>query len=236
MVKQNQSIMVLLPLFLILAVSIEAEAAKLFVFGDSYVDTGNNLNSSTYKPPYGMTYPGTSSGRYSDGRVLTDYLGIFKTLFGGPKLTVQIDSFEQLIKENVYSKSDVESSIFLVNSGGNDYVAFAVKDRNLSGIDEFRKSLITELSVNIRRIRSLGAKKILVSLLPPPVVSLYRDCFDLLNSASINHNTMLLQVVEDLNKEIGKPVVRTLDIYSSFQSAIQTIQKNSKGNFSIDLN
>ncbi|CAL0299753.1 unnamed protein product [Lupinus luteus] len=94
MVKQNQSIMVILPLFLILAIS-----------------AGNNLNASTYKPPYGVTYPGIPSGRYSDGRVLTDYL-----------------------------------------------------------------------------------------------------------------------VVEELNKEIGKPVVRTLDVYSSFQSAIQTIQKNRKEN------
>ncbi|KAF1878864.1 hypothetical protein Lal_00047536 [Lupinus albus] len=49
MVKQNHSVMALLPLFLILAISaIEVEGAKLFVFGDSYVDTGNNLNSSSY--------------------------------------------------------------------------------------------------------------------------------------------------------------------------------------------
>ncbi|KAF1878337.1 hypothetical protein Lal_00047004 [Lupinus albus] len=268
MVKQNQSIMALLPLFLILAISAsyvnnvaEVEGTKLFVFGDSYVDTGNNLNASSYKLPYGMTYPGTPSGRYANGRVLTDYIasylkietptaytlknssnlhnginfayggtGLFKTLFDGPNLTVQIDSFEQLIKQNVYSKSDVESSIFLVNDGGNDYVAFA-------GIEKFMKSLVEELSVNIKRIHSLGAEKIFVSLLPPAgcvpkisVVSLYHKCLDPLNKVSRNHNTMLLQVVEDLNKELGKPVVRTLDIYNSFQSAIETMQKNHKEN------
>ncbi|KAE9619305.1 hypothetical protein Lal_00046941 [Lupinus albus] len=163
--------------------------------------------------------------------------GLFKTLFDGPNLTVQIDSFEQLIKQNVYNKSDVESSIFLVNSGGNDYVAFAVKDRNLFGIKKFMKSLIAEFSVNIRRIQNLGAQKIIVSLLPPAgcvplisAVSLYNKCFDLLNSVTSNHNTMLLQVEQDLNKEFGKSVVRTLDIYSSFQSTIQTIQENRKDN------
>ncbi|KAE9619287.1 putative carboxylesterase [Lupinus albus] len=69
--------MALLPLFLILTISAEVEGAKLFVFGDSYVDTGNYLNSPSYKPPYGITYPGYPSGRFSNGRVLTDYLGNF---------------------------------------------------------------------------------------------------------------------------------------------------------------
>ncbi|PNX79552.1 GDSL esterase/lipase [Trifolium pratense] len=48
---------------------------KLFVFGDSYVDTGNFLDSPSYKAPYGITFPGKPAGRFSDGRVLTDYIG-----------------------------------------------------------------------------------------------------------------------------------------------------------------
>ncbi|MCD7455367.1 hypothetical protein HAX54_027983 [Datura stramonium] len=42
---------------------------KLFVFGDSYVDTGNwpTSMSSSWKEPYGFTYPGSPSGRFSDG-------------------------------------------------------------------------------------------------------------------------------------------------------------------------
>lgn len=52
---------------------------KLFVFGDSYSDTGNNPKAlaSSWKTPYGLTFPGKPAGRYSDGRVLTDYLGMF---------------------------------------------------------------------------------------------------------------------------------------------------------------
>ncbi|VFQ74210.1 unnamed protein product [Cuscuta campestris] len=48
----------------------------LFVFGDSYADTGNKMkaNASSWKPPYGSTFPGKPSGRFSDGRVLTDFL------------------------------------------------------------------------------------------------------------------------------------------------------------------
>ncbi|OIW20392.1 hypothetical protein TanjilG_09626 [Lupinus angustifolius] len=200
MVKQNQSTMALLPLFLILSISAEMEGAKksygvnssdnnsvkLFVFGDSYVDTGNFRNSGAYKPPSGMTFPGYPAGRFGNGLVLTDYLasylkietptayalknssnlqnginfayggtGILKTLVDGPNLNVQIDSFEQLIKQNTYSKSDVQSSIVLVNAGANDYTKFVLKDRNLFEIVKFRKSLIDELKVNIRQNSAL---------------------------------------------------------------------------------
>lgn len=52
---------------------------KIFVFGDSYVDTGNIPKSvlGSWKEPYGLTFPGKPAGRFSDGRVLTDYLGKF---------------------------------------------------------------------------------------------------------------------------------------------------------------
>ena len=41
---------------------------KLFVFGDSYVDTGNFVHSESYKPPSGITFPGNPAGRFCDGR------------------------------------------------------------------------------------------------------------------------------------------------------------------------
>ncbi|CAI0408226.1 unnamed protein product [Linum tenue] len=53
--------------------------SKLLVFGDSYVDTGNirKAISRSWKFPYGLTFPGKPTGRFSDGRVLTDYLARF---------------------------------------------------------------------------------------------------------------------------------------------------------------
>ncbi|KAF3457993.1 hypothetical protein FNV43_RR02655 [Rhamnella rubrinervis] len=53
---------------------------KLFVFGDSYSDTGNSDKSKPYKcwkHPYGITFPGKPTGRFSDGRIFTDYLAKF---------------------------------------------------------------------------------------------------------------------------------------------------------------
>lgn len=68
-------------------IGLEAEASRhvkydskeLFVFGDSYVDTGNtNKNKpGSWKDPYGITFPQKPAGRFSDGRVLTDFIGTF---------------------------------------------------------------------------------------------------------------------------------------------------------------
>jgi len=51
--------------------------SKLFVFGDSYADTGNIKRglAKSWKNPYGITFPGKPAGRFSDGRVFTDYIG-----------------------------------------------------------------------------------------------------------------------------------------------------------------
>ncbi|XP_010423692.1 PREDICTED: GDSL esterase/lipase At5g03610-like isoform X2 [Camelina sativa] len=52
-------------------------STKLFAFGDSSVDTGNIKKQEAVVPwavPYGNTFPGTPSGRFSDGRVSTDFL------------------------------------------------------------------------------------------------------------------------------------------------------------------
>ncbi|EYU35460.1 hypothetical protein ABFS82_10G050900 [Erythranthe guttata] len=52
---------------------------KMFVFGDSYADTGNVRKAlgNSWKEPYGTTFPGKPAGRFSDGRVLTDYIANF---------------------------------------------------------------------------------------------------------------------------------------------------------------
>ncbi|KAL6129378.1 hypothetical protein ACLB2K_072729 [Fragaria x ananassa] len=54
----------------------EKRSVKLFVFGDSYADTGNSgkFASGSWEAPYGITFPGKPAGRFSDGRVLTDYI------------------------------------------------------------------------------------------------------------------------------------------------------------------
>ena len=52
----------------------------IFAFGDSIVDTGNNNYLKTLAkcnfPPYGKDFMGgIPTGRFSNGRILTDFLG-----------------------------------------------------------------------------------------------------------------------------------------------------------------
>lgn len=71
---------------------------KLFVFGDSYADTGNIKKSASpsWKEPYGITFPGKPAGRFSDGRVLTDYVGSFPSLSVSPYTNEVIKSSSSL--------------------------------------------------------------------------------------------------------------------------------------------
>ncbi|CAH9113510.1 unnamed protein product [Cuscuta epithymum] len=144
---------------------------KLFVFGDSYADTGNNWpatnDSTSWSEPYGMTFPGKPSGRWSDGCVLTDYIashlgiespqayelwkgggeaqnpqngmnfayggtGVFNTSVNGPNLTTQINSLQQLLEQNVYTKDDLSSSVALVSSVGNDYITYKLNHSDIN--------------------------------------------------------------------------------------------------------
>lgn len=52
----------------------------LFVFGDSFYDTGDSNYLATASmhaniPPYGDTFFKKSTGRFSDGRLIPDFIG-----------------------------------------------------------------------------------------------------------------------------------------------------------------
>ena len=56
------------------------QSGGIFIFGDSYADTGNHdpsdpALSGGWRYPYGITWPGIPAGRFSDGRCLTDFFG-----------------------------------------------------------------------------------------------------------------------------------------------------------------
>lgn len=61
-------------------------ATALFVFGDSFLDVGNNnyINTTTLDQanfwPYGEAYFRYPTGRFSDGRLVPDFIGTFSSL------------------------------------------------------------------------------------------------------------------------------------------------------------
>jgi hypothetical protein len=77
--------------FLIIALVFQTHASKidyrsnkykaLFIFGDSFLDAGNNnyINTTSLDQanflPYGETYFKFPTGRFSDGRLISDFIG-----------------------------------------------------------------------------------------------------------------------------------------------------------------
>ena len=59
---------------------------RVFSFGDSLADTGNfpflygnNSREPALRPPYGETFFRRSTGRFSDGRLIVDFIGKART-------------------------------------------------------------------------------------------------------------------------------------------------------------
>ncbi|KAL9388401.1 hypothetical protein Peur_017006 [Populus x canadensis] len=239
-------------------------SVKLFVFGDSYADTGNwEKFAASWKEPYGFTFPGKPAGRFSDGRVLTDYIasflgitspvpytwrktveksglqfgmnfafggtGVFDTFINAPNMATQIDFFQQLLEEKVYTKQDLNSSIVLVSLAGNDYTAYIQRNGNFQDLPAFTTSLINQLSANLKRIHGFGVRKIAVTALQPlgclPILtafSSYQNCSESWNTASKFHNQKLQQAIQRMNNESGKHMYETLDLYTAFMSKLNT--------------
>ncbi|KZV28439.1 GDSL esterase/lipase-like [Dorcoceras hygrometricum] len=244
---------------------------KLFVFGDSYADTGNvrKALANSWKAPYGITFPGKPAGRFSDGRVLTDYVakslglktpvayawrdagvkklrygmnfafggsGVFDTLADLlPNMTTQIDFFENLFNESVYTKWDVQSSVVLVTLSGNDYAAYLEKGGTIQGLQGFIPRVVNQLALNLRRISEFGPRKIVVAALQPlgclprmTQLTSFQQCNDTENTAVQFHNLLLRQAVAGLNNETRRNHIFVLDLYDSFTTVLDR-KNDTKG-------
>ncbi|WZZ13725.1 hypothetical protein YC2023_106814 [Brassica napus] len=241
---------------------------KLFVFGDSYVDTGNTktTDKGAWAFPYGITYPGKPSGRFSDGHISTDFLdscflhtaqllriklpvtyakkddvdktrlqygmsfayggtGVFDTYVNYPNMTAQINYFEQLLG-NVYSPpSDLSSSVALVSVAGNDYITLVRAYPNdpiglYGAFKPFIRKVVNQTEVNLRRIHTLGVKKIAIPSLTPlwyiPALANYTSVAGIVQDLVEYHNALLQKSVAKLNKENNHSAFTIIDYYNTF--------------------
>ncbi|GJT65982.1 GDSL esterase/lipase-like protein [Tanacetum coccineum] len=248
---------------------------KLFVFGDSYSDTGNNPKSlaSSWKTPYGFTFPGKPAGRYSDGRVLTDYVARFMGIksplpyrvtkyapsklraginfaFGGtgvfdtgnfqPNLTTQIGYLQGLIKDSVYTKRDLKSSLAMVTVSGNDYSAFTASGGSQQNLPAFITSVVNQMTIDLKRIHDLGIPRVLVNTLQPvgclpqlTVLSAYQQCNQTQNSLASFHNQLLQLALTTLNNNTKKSTFLPLDLFTSFNTVLKN-KGDITGNLKFD--
>ncbi|KAL2525963.1 GDSL esterase/lipase [Abeliophyllum distichum] len=178
---------------------LDRDRVKLFVFGDSYADTGNLPSSTTssWKEPYGITFPGKPSGRFSDGRVLTDYIASFLGIrspvpyewkkmeekwikngmnfaHGGTGVfNTLVDQPNMTAQINLFQQLIQKnvytnsSSIALVSLAGNDYGTYFAKNGSAEGMEAFTKSVVDQLVLNLKRIHGVGVQKVAVTGIVP---------------------------------------------------------------------
>ncbi|KAL0338609.1 UNVERIFIED_CONTAM: GDSL esterase/lipase [Sesamum angustifolium] len=155
--------------------------------------------------------------------------GVFNTLGDLlPNVTTQIDFFEKLINDSLYTKRDLQSSVVLVCLAGNDYAAYVLRDGSVEGLQRFIPQVINQLTLDLKRIKALGATKVAVTSLEPlgclprmTQMSAFQQCNTTQNLAVGYHNYLLQQAVDKLNNETRTSTFFILDLYSSFTSVLE---------------
>nr|GLL27828.1 GDSL esterase/lipase At5g03610-like [Ipomoea trifida] len=172
---------------------------KLFVFGDSYADTGNwpPTNASTpWREPYGMTFPGKPSGR---------------RYISGNKIDLTSSAALVSLVGNDYSN---------YHGNLNEFVDSITKQLCL---DLKRIHEIGIPKVAVTAMQPLGCLPLVAFS-----TGKYPNCDEHTNNITMFHNQMLKQKVEKLNDQTeGSPFV-ILDLYAAFTSAMN-IQHNHPG-------
>ncbi|GAB2221307.1 hypothetical protein Droror1_Dr00012482 [Drosera rotundifolia] len=127
---------------------------KMFAFGDSYTDTGNTGPSNVpsvfdyaSRLPYGMTFFHRPTNRYSDGRLVIDFVA--------SSLSLHYLTPYRLLKRGVVSSSGVNFAV--AGSTAIEY-EFFVK-QNLSFFDRTRESLGTQLTWFLEYAKAQGCEQ-----------------------------------------------------------------------------
>nr|GMC96119.1 GDSL esterase/lipase At5g03610-like [Ipomoea batatas] len=171
---------------------------KLFVFGDSYADTGNWPPTDASRPwrePYAA------------------YLGI-----GSPQAYSLWNGDEEAKQYGMNFAYGGTESIFYNSYHGDIHHHF----------EKFVESITKQLSLNLKRIHEMGVPKVAVTAMQPlgclPMVAFatgkYPNCDENTNNITRFHNQMLKQRVDKLNDQTdGSPFV-IVDLYAAFTTAL----------------
>ncbi|KAL5710673.1 hypothetical protein ACHQM5_021209 [Ranunculus cassubicifolius] len=161
--------------------------------------------------------------------------GVFETYAPYPNMTTQIDFLHRLIKDGVYSKDERSSSVAHISLDGNDYITYTSSNSSAKEIPSYIKSVVSQLTVNLRRIHSLGMRKVTVTALPPigclPAVTIalsHRTCNQDIEPLVNFHNQLLQEVVATLNNSTKESTFVILDLNNAFKSAFKS-QGNQPG-------
>ncbi|CAN8321880.1 unnamed protein product [Cochlearia groenlandica] len=197
----SKSHIISLSFLLLLRFSSVSLAQTLFVFGDGLYDAGNKQFLSSNRvdasfPPYGITI-GEATGRWSDGRIVPDYLANFMgiphlppilrgtadfshganfavadaTVLGSPLETMTLS--QQVVKfmdnKNKWSEKSRSEAIYLMYIGSDDYLNYAKNNPTPSDDQKqaFVDQVITKLEAELKVVYGSGGRKFAVQNLAP---------------------------------------------------------------------
>ncbi|XP_075512631.1 GDSL esterase/lipase At3g48460-like [Primulina tabacum] len=96
---------------------------KIYAFGDSYTDTGNTRTSTgptafnyVSNPPYGITYFHHSTNRYSDGRIVLDFVAEALSLPFSPPYRIPAADRSHGVNFAVAGATAIRHGFFLKNN------------------------------------------------------------------------------------------------------------------------
>ncbi|KAI7757168.1 hypothetical protein M8C21_025738 [Ambrosia artemisiifolia] len=166
--------------------------------------------------------------------------GVFDTGNLQPNLTTQIGFLQGLIKERVYTKRDLRSSLALVAISGNDYGTYTSTGGSEQGLPSFISQVVNQLAKDLKLLHDTGVRRVLVTTLQPigclptvTVASSYQQCNESQNSAASFHNQLLQQAVAKLNNNTKDSSFVILDIFSAFNTVLKS-KRDFTGNSKFD--
>ncbi|MBD2441568.1 SGNH/GDSL hydrolase family protein [Nostoc sp. FACHB-110] len=202
----------------------------IYIFGDSFSDTGNVFNATNRFPPQPYF-----NGRFSNGPVWVEYLAsdlglTFKPnnnfAYGGattgyqniglstlPGLKQQIDHF------TAGNQSANPNALYILWAGTNDYMNVF-----FGGIPNPSQTT-SNLSAAVKSLAAVGAKDIMVVNLPDlgnfPVTGGDKNISSLLSSFTSAHNSSLSAKINSLRQQLNPDInIRSLDVNSLFNRII----------------
>ncbi|KAE8798446.1 hypothetical protein D1007_26317 [Hordeum vulgare] len=196
----------------------------MFVFGDSFVDTGNIAPSSGYfelsrqwMAPYGMSYKVDGSGRrqnatgrFSDFMVQSDFVAKMLGLRQSPPTYLSK-------QQPPYDPSGIN---FAFGGAGMFHFPGELMTVSEQATDSIEKET-SEIVAITRRLQNLGVKRIMVNNLQPLGCTpfwcrptFYQECDDFGNAIASVHNKKLKQ------KLPRKKGIFIVDLYTAFHNII----------------
>ncbi|KAF7843665.1 GDSL esterase/lipase 5 [Senna tora] len=195
------------------SISSKKVSASFFIFGDSFLDAGNNnyINTTTLDQanfwPYGETYFNFPTGRFSDGRLVSDFIAEYANL---PLIPPFLEP----------GNSNYRNGVNFASSGAGALVeTFHGSVIPLKTQAKYFKKVATRLRHNLGKDeaeRVVSSAVYLFSIGSNDYLTLFLTASDLLNTYShsqyvdmvIGNLTTIVKVVDQSENSVGSKVVR----------------------------